>query len=124
MGMLFNGRRQSQDREVRRHLLEDAGGHTLWMNTYSGRLFSGMDGNIQIDEAFLDKAQEGDWCFAETVSAVGKDSHIERIVLFKWNRVYPADVYFDIPLENWKLAEHSDFKGCSHKIITKEVYVK
>lgn len=124
MGMLFNGRRQSQDREVRRRLLQGPEGHTLWMNAYSAKQFSEAGGKLQIDEEFLDKAGQGDWCFLENASAAGKEARIEGIVLFRWNRVYPADTYFDISLADWKLAERSDFKGYSHETITKEVYIK
>lgn len=127
MGMLFNNRRQSQDREVRRQLLEEAGEHTLWMNAYSGKQFADAGANVRIDEDFLSKAQPGDWCFMERFPEEGGKAffeNIEQILLFRWNRSYPADVYFDFSPEKWKLAERQDFKGYSHETITKEVYVK
>ena len=128
MGMLFNNRRQSQDRNVRQQLLEEAGIHTLWMNAYSAKQFADASGSlhssIRIDENFLEKARPGDWCFIENLPAAGKEAVFEKIVLFKWNRVYPADVYFDIPLKGWKLAESEEFEGYSHETITKEVYIK
>lgn len=34
-GMMFNKRRQSQDRVLRQHMLELAGDKKLWMNAYS-----------------------------------------------------------------------------------------
>ncbi len=34
-GMMFNHRRQSKDREVRRDMLSYIGHHRLWMNEYS-----------------------------------------------------------------------------------------
>ena len=36
--------------------------------------------------------------------------------VFKWNRSYPCDFYFDIPLENWKLSETFNFVGNSQEI--------
>lgn len=123
LGMMFNNRRQSQDREVRRQLLEEAGERPLWMNAYSAKQFDGPEG-IRIHEDFLEEARPGDWCFIENVSAEGREALIERIVLFKWNRVYPADRYFSLSLEGWRLTERTDFKGYSHETITKEVYVK
>ena len=47
---------------------------------------------------------------------------IKKIILFKWNRIYPADMYFDIPLvENeWKLTYVDEFEGNSHEKITME----
>lgn len=127
MGMLFNGRRQSQDREVRQQILRELGNRTLWMNAYSAKQFAGLSGNLQTHEAFLEKAGPGDWCFAETGFTAGQDvcmNKIEKIVLFKWNRIYPADTYFPLSLEDWTLKERTDFKGYSHDTITKEVYVK
>ena len=124
MGMLFNGRRQSQDREVRRQLLSAAGDHALWMSAYSAKQFPEEKGRIRIDESFWDKAQAEDWCFAEAAVPAGKEAAIRQIVLFKWNRVYPADTYFDISLKGWKLAERGEFKGYSHETITKEVYIR
>ena len=38
-GMLFNGRRQSQDRVLREDLVREAGGGPLWMSAYSARQF-------------------------------------------------------------------------------------
>lgn len=127
MGVLFNGRRQSQDRAVRHQILEELGSHTLWMNAYSAKQFVGVQGNIQSHESFLEKAEPGDWCFAETDLTAFRDeflNRIEKIILFKWNRVYPADAYFAISLKDWTLEERTDFKGHSHDTITKEVYVK
>ncbi|MCI8647813.1 MAG: ribonuclease Z [Firmicutes bacterium] len=126
MGMLFNGRRQSQDREVRRQLLEDAGARTLWMSAYSAKQFPEEQEKerFRIDESFWDKAQAEDWCFVEAAVPAGKEAAIMQLVLFKWNRVYPADTYFDISLKGWKLAERGEFKGYSHETITKEVYIR
>ena len=45
--------------------------------------------------------------------------------LYKWNRDYPADFYFDIDYANdYKLETTLDFVGTSHEKITKEVYVR
>ena len=126
-GMLFNHRRQSQDREVRKRILEDAAGTALWMNDYSRRQFSEPEaGQIRESEDFLEKAGPGEWCFAENVSAAPWESRIEKIVCYRWDRIYPADFWFDISLaENgWKLAEQKDFKGYSHEKVTKEMYIK
>ena len=38
-GMMFNKRRQSQDRVLRQHMLELAGDKKLWMNAYSRKQF-------------------------------------------------------------------------------------
>ena len=48
---------------------------------------------------------------------------VEKIILYKWNRHYHADHYFDISLlDGWVLNDIVDFKGSSHEKITREVY--
>ena len=42
-GMMFNGRRQSQDRILREKILADAGNSKIWMNAYSAKQFGDED---------------------------------------------------------------------------------
>ncbi len=42
MGMAFNHRRQSQDRLLRRRLLERVGVSKLWMSPYTARRFDAL----------------------------------------------------------------------------------
>ena len=49
---------------------------------------------------------------------------IEKLILFKWNRVYPKDFIFDIDISDWNLLETTDFPGNSHSKITMEVYTR
>ena len=53
----------------------------------------------------------------ENLSLEKYKERIKEIILFKWNRIYPADMYFDIPLvENeWKLTYVDEFEGNSHE---------
>ena len=127
LGMMFNHRRQSMDRAVRKEILKIARGHMLWMNAYSCGQFSPQEKEyIREDEAFPLKAARGDWCFFENISAGAFEDRIETIVLFQWNRVYPADFWFDIPLSahGWKREMTQEFAGFSHEKITKEIYRK
>lgn len=119
-GMMFNHRRQSQDRELRKHILNMVGSGKLWMNGYSAKLFEGTP--IIVDEDFLDKAQTGDYCWVEDKHLAPYADKLEQVVTFKWNRKYPGDFYFDLPLEQWSLVSTEEFSGSSHEKITKEVY--
>ena len=125
MGMLFNHRRQSQDRILREHILKQTGNAKLLMNSYSANQFD-ETAPIHIDENFLSNAAPVDICFVENCAIAPFESLITRIVLYKWNRNYPADRYFDIPLaeHGWQLISTNDFKGSSHEKITEEVYTK
>lgn len=122
-GMLFNMRRQSQDREVRRDLIELAAGKTIWMNAYSARQFH-EEAPIRVDDAFLEKAGEGEWAFAETENAKAVEDRIEKIVLYHWNRSYPADFHWEIDLNSWRLVLSREIPGFSHEKITVEEYVR
>lgn len=124
MGMLFNKRRQSMDRVLRARVLELCAGKKLWMNTYSRKQFDDNTEGITVAEDFLDKAGSDDYCFDETISPAAYENKINRIILYKWNRVYPADLYFDIDLKNWRLTTSTDFAGSSHDKITEEIYEK
>lgn len=124
MGMLFNKRRQSLDRVLRARVLELCAGKKLWMNIYSRKQFDDNTEGITVAEDFLDKAGSDDYCFAETISPAAYENKINRIILYKWNRVYPADLYFDIDLKNWRLTASTDFAGSSHDKITEEIYEK
>ena len=50
-GMMFNHRRQSQDRVLRKRILELTGGEKLWMNAYSmGQFPDEAASRIQVTE--------------------------------------------------------------------------
>lgn len=127
LGMAFNHRRQSRDEALRRAVIADAAGAPLWMNTYSLRQFKeeAAGADIRVSDNFLFEAAQGEFCFAETASPEIAAGLIEKIILYRWNRSYPADIYFDIDLSGgWFLAESADFAGKSHEKITKEVYLR
>lgn len=96
------------------------------MNEYSYNMFAAIDAqNVIIDNEFIRKAGTGDYCFIEDISPMAYEENIEKIILYKWNRSYPADLYFDIPLDKrWKLIDMEEFKGSSHGKITQEVYTR
>ena len=70
----------------------------------------------------LDRAGPGELCFAETADPAPWAARVEEIVLYRWNRRYPADLRFTLPLEGWTLVRSEEFAGSSHEKITKEVY--
>ena len=121
MGMTFNHRRQSQDRVLRQRVLERAGGK-LWMNEFSAKQFTEALEIIHIDEHCLEKCPNDAYCFVENLPV--RDLEPEQILLYRWNRTYPADTYFDLPLEGWTLCGTADFSGSSHERITEEVYIR
>lgn len=117
MGLMFQNRRLSKDALLREKLLELSGG-SLRMSVYSGKQFSGP---VYAGTDYLTGAGDGQWCFVENDDYLSCQDRIEKIVLFKWNRDYPADLYFTFPGE-WRMIHTEDFPGNSHDKITMEVY--
>ena len=117
-GMLFNNRRQSRDRVLIENILEYCKGKKLYTNEYSAKLFP--ENSVEIIED-MNEIGNG-YCFAENFTV--NENDVEEIIIYKWNRVYPADVYFNIDLNGWKLSETMDFEGSSHDKITREIYVR
>lgn len=123
-GMLFNSRRVSRDRAQQQDLLALCGEVPLWIGTFSEKLFSWAVGHTQVDDSFLEKAGAGEICFAEDRPLKGLEDRVEKIILYRWNRVYPSDVKFDLDLSAFCLTEQVEFAGTSHETITREIYVK
>ena len=126
-GMCFNGRRQSRDARLRREVLDMAGGSRLWMSPYSAEQFAPEGGGeIRVSESFLAEAGRGEFVFVEDRPLAPWEGELEKLVVFRWNRVYPGDRYFDLDLSDgrWRRAEAVDFPGSSHERIPMEVYVR
>ena len=51
------------------------------------------------------------------------EKEIKKIIIFWWNKIYPADMFFDLSLDQWQLVETKEFEGSSHQI-TEEIYIK
>ncbi len=127
LGMMFNHRRVSQDRELRSRLIKLTAGAVLRMDEYSAKQFEDTAcGNITLSENPMSEAKPGEYCFVEDAPVSEYENKVEKIVLFKWNRRYPSDLKFDIALEErgWKLLSTEDFSGYSHEKITEEIYVR
>ncbi len=116
MGMAFNGRRQSRDSVVCEDIVKETQGRTVGMDERSRRLFEGMD------IAIADDPQNAECYFLEFSAPSEFSRKPEHIILYRWNRHYPSDVKFDLPMDGYKLTDSAEFAGSSHEKITKEVY--
>ena len=120
-GMAFCSRRQSRDRVLCRDIIESTNGKKLFVSPYTAELF---DGGFTADIDFLKAADKEDFCFTELDDPAPFADKIGNIIVYRWNRNYPADLYFPQSLlKSRKLFEKVDFVGSSHKKITREVYV-
>ena len=125
-GLLFNGRRQSRDRLVTEDILSLCRGERLYISGFSTPLFEQYSDVVLVDEEFLSLAEAGAFCFVENLPLRPYLERIEVVIVYRWNRVYPADFYFDLSLNEpgWRCTEHKDFPGYSHEKITREVYLR
>jgi len=120
-GIRFNGRRQSSDRLLCERILDAVGERSLWMNAYSAKLFP--SGKAAVCENFLSAAKAGEFCFSESSEFLHHLSDIEKVIVYRWNRVYPSDVKIDTSfLKKKRLVGKVDFVGSSHEKITEEIY--
>ncbi|MBR5321938.1 MAG: ribonuclease Z [Clostridia bacterium] len=121
-GMSFNNRRQSRDSRVIEQIKAISMGRKLYVDSYSAKLFE--DFEIIVDDNFLEKMTEGDFCFVEKSDLKEYDEKIKKLIVFKWNKDYPFDKQLDIGFENRQLKESYEFEGISHEKITCEVWVR
>lgn len=120
-GMMFNDRRQSQDRGLREYIAEMTKGDKVYMNAYTEKLYEEIE-HPMVSEDFLQKAGKGEPCIVENRPLKPEEDQIEEIVIFRWNKVYPSDQVLDVDLEEWKLVEEEQIEGSTHEI-TKQIYL-
>lgn len=121
-GLLFNNRRQSQDRVLRAFIKDMVKDSKVYMNSYTYELYKDLPNTVVCDD-FLEKADNKDYCLMENCPVKQFEDRIEELILFRWNKIYPADMYFDLELSSWHLKETEEFEGSTHHI-RKETYIK
>lgn len=124
MGMAFNHRRQSRDRVLKERILTMTEGRKLWMSLDTAKQFQDVPDRVTVSESFLEEAAAGEYCFIEQQPVSGYADRIERVVLYHWNRRYPADLYFDLDLSPYTKTSETEFAGYSHENIREEIYTK
>lgn len=101
-GMMFNHRRQSQDSVLREHVAKLVANVPLWMNHYSASQFHAESiPNLNIDDAFLQEAAQGEYCFVEDAPLAPFEKWIERIAILDGIASIPLT---GISICSWDLA--------------------
>lgn len=121
MGMMFFGRRQSQDRILREWIHNHTAGYNLWMSQYSARQFQDQP-DFLCDDDYSQKAGADDYCFVEDK---GFDLwNVSEIILCHWNRKYQSDLKFTVDLKanGFRKVNSENIQGSSHDKITIETY--
>lgn len=122
-GISFAGRRQSLDRVLAGHIVKLVKNSRLWMHPYSASFFPELPENAILDPEYHTRAAGEDYCFAETDLRAVSFAGVRSIIVYRWNRVYPADVHFPaVELEKRQKTVCAEFEGSSHDRITQEIY--
>lgn len=121
-GMLFNNRRQSRDVAVLADIQASIPG-PLTIDPFSEKLI--QNARIPYVPAPEDPSPDAHF-FLENRAAGEIVPLASEVVIYRWNRHYPADTRWDVELADYGFAlrETSEFPGKSHEKITKEVYAK
>jgi len=117
--MLFNKRRQSRDSAVLADIRASIA-DVLTIDPFSEKMIRDAEIPYVLAEEPL---PEDVHFFLEARSASEVIPLASSVVIYRWNRHYPADIRFDADLSGFILQSTSEFRGRSHETITKEVYV-
>lgn len=122
-GLAFNHRRQSRDRGLAADLLAAAGARPVFCLPYSVGLFDPETVTVTNDPGAV---PAGGILFLENADPAAYISQAEELILYRWNRLYPADLTLNGTPVQWgyRLQDTTDFAGTSHEKITRERYVK
>ena len=123
-GMLFNNRRQSRDKILIEDLIKSSNGNKILINEFSKLLFVGFENLVDVSDTFLCDAKENNICFIENVDLTEFEDKIDRLIIYKWNRVYPADFSCTLDFSAFTLVGEFVFEGNSHPVINKQIFVK
>jgi hypothetical protein len=119
-GISFNNRRQSRDEEVCKDIIALTDGK-LFASEYTAKMFDGI-GDVQICDDCTTPADQ--YYFAEKKMPEADGQSVSEIVLYHWNREYPADCFFDMDLKDFRLKESVEFTGKSHDCVRREIWVR
>ena len=120
-GMLFGTRRQSRDSVLTDRIISMTEGKKLIVSPYSATLFPKKEELIIADDP-AKVCEKDDFFFAEDTNL--PTDGIDEILLYRWNRIYPATRFFAFPSDDFSLAKSTDFAGSSHDCITEERWLK
>lgn len=130
-GMMFNGRRQSQDRTLKEYILNMIGDNKLYMTEYSEKQFK--NSSLRNSPDILSKiivtddfslVASNDYVLVEDTDITPYIDKITDIIICKWNKTYPSDTYFTISLDGWVKETEENIQGYSHEKITIEKWTK
>lgn len=122
-GMMFNHRRQSQDRILRKHIMEEW--KQLYMTEYSKKMFE----TEELLSGFSISIWKSGEVLPQDITLFVEDpddlQDAELLIIYCWNRRYPSDKKLPAGfLDHYAMISEQDFAGSSHEKITERKYRK
>ncbi len=123
-GMLFNKRRQSRDALVILDIAKFVCEKTLFISDFSASLFESSTASVIAVSNPLESADENDAVFIEDRELMPYVDKIQELVIYNWNRTYPADFLLDLKPEEsgMTLVSEVEFAGKSHEKVTRLIW--
>lgn len=120
LGIGFNRRRQSRDSVLIADMAKSF--YPLATTEYSAPLFSGE--KTPFIDLYPHVLQFDGFVFLENTCLFSVQDKISTLVLYRWDKAYPADNYLGVDLAKFTLISQTEFVGSSHNKIIKEIYSK
>lgn len=122
-GMMFNHRRQSQDRILRKHIMNNWS--HVYMTEYSKKMFE----TEELLPGFSVSIWKSGEALPQDVTLFIEDpddlQDAELLIIYCWNRRYPSDKKLSADfLDHYAMISEQDFAGSSHDKITERKYIK
>ena len=118
-GMLFYDKRQSSDREVRKMICSMT--DKIYVDEYTALQFVEPYLKEQLVVVEHPEAIKKGLAFIER-SEIPEDA--DMIVIFKWDKKYPATTLFNFRLDGYRKVRKKKFRGFAHEKIEMSVYEK
>ncbi len=119
-GMMFGNKRQSRDSILNKRIIAVTGAKKLVVSPYSASLFPEKKELVIADDPSSVTTKE-DFLFAENTPLPTQS--IDTLLIYRWNRRYPATRFFTLSTENFRHIETVEFAGSSHERITEERWI-
>lgn len=122
-GMMFNHRRQSQDRILRKHIMNNWS--HVYMTEYSKKMFE----TEELLPGFSVSIWKSGEVLPQDITLFVEDpddlQDAELLIIYCWNRRYPSDKKLPAGfLDHYAMISEQDFAGSSHDKITERKYIK
>ena len=108
-GMMFNHHRQSRDRILMADMKTSVEASPLLVSPYSEKLVREHGIPCSVHENLLSVSGSDDFCFVEDTDASDYADRIDTVIIYKWNKRYPADVFLKLDMSPFKMVSVYDF---------------